>query len=100
MILALLATTAQAESVTLSWDPVDRATGYRLYLSTDGGTSWDARDVGHVTEYEWPDVPEDSIVLWKAGAYNEAGDAVMEWAGAWVDITKKPPAVPHGLGVR
>jgi len=51
--LAILLTTATCYTadVKLAWeDPSQNATGYRVYMSTDRGQTWDAGvDVGNTT---------------------------------------------------
>lgn len=90
---------ASADDVTLSWDAATGATGYNLYMSLDGGATWEMRDIGNATSYVWTGVPNDQEVRWKIGAYNTIGEAVNEWATVNYDATKKPPAAPVGLGV-
>lgn len=87
--------------VTLAWDAVPGATGYKLYQSIDGGVTWTApTDVGNVTTKTLTGVSDTVFILWKVSAYNAVAEAVSHWQGAWYDGRKKPPVVASGLGVK
>lgn len=100
LLLLTLAVSASAGSRTLTWDPAERATGYTLSMTVDGGATWVERDVGNVTVYIWDDAPDDKKAEWKVGAYNETGTAINEWAWVSWDETRKPPEAPRALGVK
>ena len=90
-----------AADVTLKWDPVTGATGYRVYQSLDNGTTWSASvDVGNVTQRVFTGVSETAMVLFRVSAYNAVGEAVRFEAGAWYDFRKKPPGSPSGAGIQ
>ena len=96
-----LSSLATAADVTLKWDPVTGATGYKVYQSVDNGTTWSAAtDVGNVTQRVFTGVSETTMVLFRVGAYNATGDAVRFEAGAWYDFRKKPPGAPSGAGIQ
>ncbi|MGH7391440.1 MAG: malectin domain-containing carbohydrate-binding protein [Candidatus Rokuibacteriota bacterium] len=78
--------------VTLAWDPVPGATGYRLYASTDLGATWtQVADVATTTAT----VPALSgLVLVRGGAYNAQGETLNTWSGAWYDLAWRPLAAP------
>jgi len=105
-ILAILAvglfagTTAFAADVNLIWDASNGATGYRIYKSEDNRATWDAGiDVGNVTTYTYTGVREDGPVDFRVSAYNDAGEAIRYWSGAWYDKTLMPPNDPGGTGI-
>ncbi|MBI4773885.1 MAG: hypothetical protein HY788_06845 [Deltaproteobacteria bacterium] len=94
-----MAVEAQAEDVRLSWDPAARATGYTLSMTVDGGATWEARDVGNVTEYVWENVPEDRKIEWKIKAFNDFGGMTNEYALTSYDHRKRPAGMATGLAV-
>jgi len=90
-----------AADVTLTWDAVAGATGYKLYMSTDQGVSWDpGTDVGDVTTYAVAGVVEDRLVMWRASAYNASNEAIRFEAGVWYDHRLKPVNPTGGLGIK
>ena len=92
---------AQAADVTLSWDASTGATGYKLYKSLDIGKTWDTGvDVGNVTTFEYKDVEETGLVLFRASAYNTQGEAINYWAGCWYNHKWRPPESTGGLGIK
>ena len=100
LFVILFATAAFSADVPLKWEVTPDATGYKIYMSTDGQT-WDAgKDVGNVTSYLYKDVPEDKMILFKGSAYNANGEEIKHWAGVWYDHTKKPPEAMTGLGIQ
>lgn len=92
--------TAHAADVPLKWDPAQGATGYKIYLSQDQGVTWSTPlDVGNVTAFTYTGAPEDKLLLFRSSAYNEGGEAVRTWSGAWYDHRKKPLTPPTGQGI-
>lgn len=92
--------TAHAADVPLKWDPSPGATGYKVFMSTDQGETWlTPMDIGNVTAFTYTNVLEDRLILFKASAYNEGGEAVRTWSGAWYDHRKKPLTPPAGQGI-
>ena len=90
-----------AADVTLSWDQVAGADGYKLYMSTDGRQTWGPQfgvDVGDVTQYTWVGVPEDGIDYFRASSYQMTETARLN-AGAWFDGTQPVSGAP-GVGVQ
>jgi hypothetical protein len=49
---ALLTTVNATSHITMSWSAVTNATGYYVYRSIDGGTTWFRRDAGNVTSFD------------------------------------------------
>ena len=100
---------AFAADVQMKWDAVSGATGYKIYMSTDMGDTWDnGVDVGMAQQnptvpseriYTYQNVPEDRMVLFKGSAYNANAETIRDWSGAWYDHRKKPLETP-GLGIR
>jgi len=100
ILFALITSPVWAADVSLSWDPSDNATGYRIYTSTDGGQTWDSGvDVGDVTEYTYTGVPDSGLVLFRVSAYNSSAEAIRYEAGAWYCAPWQPPNHPTGVGV-
>jgi len=91
---------ASAADVHLAWDAEPAATGYKLYISDDMGTTWDSgTDVGNVTDFVYSGVLEDRMILFKVSAYHASGEAISDWRGAWYDHRKLPPGYPSALGI-
>lgn len=100
-LVAILPLTAFAAEVDLQWDPSTGATGYKLQKSTDLGVTWTTPiDVGNVTVYKYTNVEENTLVLFRASAYNAAGESIRTWSGAWYDHRKKPVSPPAGIGIQ
>lgn len=98
-LLLLIPVVAMAGDSTLKWDACPGATGYKLYQSLDGGTTWSAPiDAGNVLMITITNHPENILILWKLGAYNAAGETIAHYQGAWYDGRRKPPEISGGLG--
>ncbi|MHA2068572.1 MAG: fibronectin type III domain-containing protein [Candidatus Thorarchaeota archaeon] len=70
--------------ITLYWNAVPNADGYRIYKSIDGGQTWNSGiTVGPYTSCFYFNVEEDITVLFRVSAYNEAGESVRNESGAW-----------------
>lgn len=74
-LLVLLGSSAQANQVTLAWDPSDDATGYRLYWGTESGVYSQSQDVGNITSYTVPLLVNTITYYFSVTAYNEAGES-------------------------
>lgn len=101
LLFGLLAysVTSFGADVKLGLDPVEGATGYRIEMSVDMGETWPvSQDLGDQTEYVYPDVPEDTMVFFRAVAYNEHHVAIRQEAGVWYDHRRRPITKPSGLG--
>lgn len=89
-----------AADVHLEWDVAANAAGYKIYMSIDNGQTWDdGMDVGNVTDFVYPNVPDAGRVLFRASAYNSHGEAIRYTAGSWYCGDCTPPYKPSGLGV-
>jgi hypothetical protein len=98
-ICFLLAGTALADQVSVSWEPVSGATGYKLQISTDNGTTWtDLVDAGPETSLR-VEVPSTGLVLIRAVSYNDRHTAIRYEYGAWYCGDWKPIDEPSGLGI-
>ena len=92
---------AWAADVTIIWDASADATGYKIYQSVDNGVTWDSgTDVGNVTTYIMTDVPDTGLVMFRTSAYNDNGESIAYWKGAWYWGDKKPPEAPTGTGIQ
>ena len=100
-ILVMFVSLACAANVDLAWNSVQDADGYKLYMSQDSGLTWDTGvDVGDVTIYTYQNVPDVGLVLFRVGAYNENGETLRSWSGAWWNSEWQPPTPAGGLGVQ
>ena len=90
-----------AADISLKWDASSGATGYKIYKSEDGGTTWNAGvDVGNVVTYTYTGVVETALILFRVSAYSQAGEAIRLWSGAWYDHRKLPVQTPSGAGIQ
>ena len=98
-ILFLMAGTAFAVDATLNWDASADATGYKIFKSLDLGVTWDAGiDVGNVTTYLYTNIEETGLVIFRVSAYNDFGETINFWSGAWFNYLWLPPLSAQGLG--
>lgn len=101
LFMFFLASPVWAANVTLSWDAVTGASGYKLYASVDQGATWGAgQDVGLVTEYTLTGQPDSGLVLYRVSAYSASGETIRTWSGAWFNADWKPPESPGGAGIQ
>jgi len=101
LVFIFMVSAALAADVTLKWDPSTGAIGYKIQKSVDLGVTWLAAiDVGNVTTYVYTSVEENVLVIFRASAYNAAGESIRTWSGAWFDSRKKPVIAPSGQGVQ
>ncbi len=99
--LMFISISAFAADVTLQWDAVIGATGYKIYISIDNGVTWPTvKDVGAVTTYVWIGVPDNVMVHFKSSAYKTGSETVAHWMGAWWDSRLMPLAGPTRMGAR
>lgn len=101
LVFIFMVSPGLAADVTLKWDPSAGATGYKIQKSADLGVTWAvAVDVGNVITYTYTNVEENALVIFRASAYNAAGESVRSWSGAWFDGRKKPVSAPSGQGIQ
>jgi len=64
-------------TIVLSWNHVDNATGYKLYVGTDNPPTnvENGKDLGYVNDWELV-LEHEKKYYWKLVPYNETGDAV------------------------
>lgn len=100
-IFVLIPSLVFSADVTLKWDISERATGYKIYKSLDLGITWlTPIDVGNVLTYTYTNIEENTLILFKASAYNIVGESVRTWSGAWFDNRKKPILSPSSQGIQ
>jgi hypothetical protein len=100
LFIVMMTGSALAADVVLRWDAVTGATGYKIYQSTNLGSTWSTgTDVGNVTTRTVTGVIETGMVLFRISAYDANGEQVRTWSGAWYDHTKRPIATPGGAGI-
>ena len=91
---------AMAVDIEMEWDVSPGATGYKIYKSIDNGVTWDSGiDVGNIIEYTYLNVEETGLVIFRVSAYNDAGESVTYWAGAWYNHLWLPPAPTAALSI-
>jgi hypothetical protein len=97
----MLTVSAMAADISLTWDPSPGATGYMIAMSTDMGATWQTPiDVKLVRPYAYLNVPEDKMLIFKAGAYNSTGvTAWNNYAFAAYDHRHRL-APPTGFGIK
>ena len=99
-MVLLLPVLCFSADLNLKWEASQGATGYKLYMSTDMGTTWQApQDVGNVLTYTYVGVPDNVLVLFRVSAYNAVGEIITTDRGAWYDGRKTLPKVTYNLGV-
>jgi hypothetical protein len=91
-----------AADVSLRWDAVTGATGYKIYVSNDNCATWLApKDVGNVVTYTYVGVSDTVLVHFKVSAYKTGGvETVTNHFGAWWDSRLMPLGNPVALGVK
>lgn len=75
LILSLTGGAAYAASVTLAWDPVSEATGYRLYYGTSTGSHPESIDAGDVIQYEVAGLEEGVTYYFVVRAYDSTRES-------------------------
>jgi len=86
--------------VDLRWDASAGVTGYKIYMSTDNGTSWSVPvDVGNTLNHTYTGVPDIGLILFRVSAYNTQGESIRFWSGAWYCEDWKPVLAPTGTGI-
>jgi len=101
LTITLAAGFVGAADFTLRWDPVTGATGYKIYSSSDNGTTWSAPiDAENLTQKNLTSQPENTLILYKVSAYNATSETVTHWMGAWYDGRKKPLPNPTAAGIQ
>jgi len=98
--LAFSAGSVFADSATVEWVSVERATGYKIYISFDLGTTWDTgTDVGNVLSKQLDNIPMSGLVLFRVGAYGKNGETIRYEFGTWYNGDWKPINAVSGVGI-
>lgn len=101
MVLVLISTLSFAADVSLKWDAVTGATGYKLYMSIDNCATWVApKDVGNAVVYVYVGVPDTMLVHFKVSAYKPGSETITNFMGAWWDSRLMPLGIPVALGAK
>lgn len=93
---------ANAVDVTLRFDPVTGATGYKIERGTCASATWTGTylDIGNVTTYVYSDIPEGEFAIFRVGAYNDSIDlSLRAYSGAWYDHRLFPIGTPGSTGI-
>jgi hypothetical protein len=91
---------AKAVDITLKWDAVQGATGYKIYQSVNQGTAWTmVKDTLTAITSTVITAPDTGLILYRVSAYNAQGEAINTGAGAWYNGVWKLPANPVGVGI-
>jgi len=102
LIILLFATSAYAADITVDWQLVDGADGYKIYQSTD---LWATSTLNKTVEdgsisQTVVTVPDTVIILLRASAYNSSGESIRLDAGVFYwGNAPMPPAMPTGVGI-
>ena len=88
IILGMMAGTAHAGTISLQWDPVSSADGYRIYYSTTSGqyNPQNYHQVGRVTQATVPGLQDCTMYYVSVKAFNSQGesdtysDEISGWA--------------------
>jgi len=100
LVFAFGVSTVFAADVSLEWDPAEGATSYKIEMSTDLGLTWaEERNAGSETTLVWIDAPDTGLLLFRAVACNNAGEAIRTWSGAFYNGDWKLPDSPGGTGI-
>jgi hypothetical protein len=86
-----------AANLTLIWQPVTGATGYTLYQSVDGGTTWTKGATVTTTTTNVTAV-DDKLILFRVSASNASGESISFTKGAWYNGAWG--VSPTGLGLQ
>ena len=100
-VFLFLASSVLAADLTLSWDPVVNAKGYRIYKSLDVGTTWSMyRDVLLVVPYKLTTQEETGLILYRVSAYfNDGSELICYDSGAFFNF-KWDQHSPGGSGIK
>ncbi len=107
-LVTVLATAAEAKTLTISWTGDAAATAYSIYKSTDQGVTWTKiKDVTAGTSTAMSttlttptDLPDNALVLLRLSAKNAQGEAIRTEVGIWVQTGWIIPAQPQQVGVQ
>lgn len=91
IILGMMAGSPQAGTISLQWDPVPSANGYRIYYSTTSGqySPQNYHQVGRVTQATVPGLQDCTMYYVAVKAFNALGesDAYSEEISGWARPT-------------
>lgn len=98
-VLMLAPVAIRAADVNLKWDAVTEADGYKVYLSTDTGATWE--EIGDVTTNAATaqNIADSGLMLFRISAYNAQEETIRTWSGAWYNGDWKPVSDPGGAGI-
>ncbi|ADQ45037.1 glycoside hydrolase family 16 [Caldicellulosiruptor kronotskyensis 2002] len=94
------ATSTSNYSVSLSWSPVERATGYNIYRSENSSGPYTKVNATAITSttYTDSDVDAGKTYYYKVSAVNEYGESALSQAvSATTPVMTTVPAPPTGL---
>ena len=90
-----------AATVKVSWDPSTQATGYRVYMSTDQGASWNLQAESPTLPIDVLNVPDTGLVLLRACAVEQLGSGEVcrtetgfFYNGEWSPLTVENLTTP------
>lgn len=101
LLILMVATVAHAADITLTWEKIAGAVGYRIYISDDFGATWSIlTDAGDTNTITIKSIADDKFLLFRIGAYAKYGETVRYFSGAWYNGAWKPLDIVKNLGIR
>ena len=90
----------EAPTTNKNGTPLEDLGGFKVYYGFSSRDYFDVIDVGNVLTYTLLGVPDSGLVLFRGLAYNDTGETINAWSGAWYNGDWKPPNTATGLGVQ
>ena len=95
--VVLFCSAADCADVTLKWNPVEKATGYKIYFGAESRDYEPAIDADNNTTYTIKDMP-DGVFYFAVTAYNNVQESEysVEKGPIFID-TEEPLDIPSGF---
>jgi hypothetical protein len=87
---------ALAEPVTLNWDPVSLATGYKLHYGFESNAYVHVIDVGPNLQHTLSDLDENQVHYCAVSAYNEVEESGLSEEISFLPVGNQPPIADAG----
>ncbi len=104
-MVLLIPMVCYAAELQLSWDPPTGGApvvGYRLYMSSDNGNSWEILkdNIPADANSTIVTVPDHQLVLIRIAAYNDSGESQRRGGGVYFNSDWMPPNKPDNFGIK